>query len=129
MEMEITRALKLRDQAVSSLRDLYSLAASCGLSSSQINEEYSHILERLAKAPGWVRAYLDGYRAALTEEAYRNKLVYGTFINGQFYSTHRNREDYYEKQGLSPQIFSEEHDRSKACGHYWADSLKPFFVA
>lgn len=127
--MNINTALKKREQAVTSLRDLYSHAASCGLLSSQINEEYNRILARLEKCPRWVRNYLDGYRAALTDESYRTKLVYGAMVNGRFYSTHRNRDDYYEKNGLSPGIFSEEHDKSETKGHFWADSLKPFFTS
>jgi hypothetical protein len=124
--MNIGTALKQRDQAVSSLRDLFARAAMFGLPSSQINEEYNFILERISKAPRWVRAHLDGYRASLTDSAYRNQLVYGAYLNGRFYSTHHERDDYYAKNGIEPRAFA---DPNPTKGHYWRDSLKPFFVS
>jgi hypothetical protein len=126
MEMYITTALKRRDQACSKLQDLYSRAAHFGLPSSHINEEYNHILSDVSGTPRWVRAYLDGYRAALTDAAYRNQLVYGAFIGERFYSVHRERDDYYEKNGIEPRAFA---DPNPTKGHYWRESLKPFFVS
>jgi hypothetical protein len=124
--MDISLALRRRDRAVSNLRDLYSRAEHFGLLSSQINDEYNVILANLGKAPQWVRQYLDGYRAALTEQAYRQQLVYGAIIDGHFFSTHRDREDYYEKSGIEPRAFA---DDNPTKGHYWRNNLKPFFVS
>lgn len=128
--MQIKSALKHRDRAIERVRDLYSSAEQFGLPSDTINERYCDILQSelpAGKAPGWTRSFVDGYRKALIDNLYRSSLVYGAFIDGKFYSTHRNRDDYYEKQGLSARIFAEEHDKAVA-GHYWASNLKPFFI-
>jgi hypothetical protein len=127
--MQITTALNKRDTAVTSLCDLYHIAELSGMTSSQMNEQYAIIVQRLNKAPIWTRAYLDGYRAALTAGLYRHKLVYGGFIAGRFYSVHSKRDDYYEKHGFSAREFSESGEANATKGHYWSDSLRPFFVS
>jgi hypothetical protein len=124
--MNITTALNKRNQAKSRLVDLYSKAEIYGMTSDEINTAYNDILADLAKAPQWVRAYLDGCRSILNDQAYRNQLVYGAFIDGKFYSTDRNRDDYYEKHGLSANVFSE--SEKQQIGHYWARNLRPYYI-
>ena len=127
--MDINQALRKRDAAVTSLRDLYSHAISCGLKSTQMNDSYAQIRERMGPAiPHWVASYVDGWRDALTADLYRNHLVFGTWIEGVFYSTHRDRADYYEKQGKSPRIYCDESEGNDSKGHYWAHNLKPFWT-
>lgn len=122
--MRIEHALKLRDEAVMSLKDNFASAKFYGPTSATMNEDYNKILARLQKAPEWVRAYLKGYRAALNDELYRESLVYGGWIGDKFYTTHSQRHDYY---GLSmtPQDWLEKAER---LGHYWKNPLKPFSV-
>jgi hypothetical protein len=58
---------------------------------------------------------------------------FGGFVDGKFYSTHRNRPDYYESNGISPADYSDD-GRVTARGHYWIASVdagkpKPFFIS
>ncbi len=130
--MRIETALKRRDRAISNLRDQFSSAAMFGTPSSIMNEHYGEICSTtLAKTPHWVRCYVDGYRAGLTEQAYRTELVFGGFVDGRFYSTHRGRPDYYETNGINPCDYADD-GRVQERGHYWRRSIdagtpKPFF--
>ena len=125
--MRIKTALRKRDAAVRRLRDLYSSAEHFGLPSATINDRFHAIVESIGKHPAWVRAYLDGWRAALGEQAYRNDLVFGGFVDDKFYSTHHDREDYYEKHGISARDYADDGRVAKR-GHYWKRNLRPYFV-
>lgn len=136
--MRIERALKLRDSAKMRLRDLYSAATHFGLPSDDINIGYSAILADLGKAPQWVRSYVDGYRQALTDRLYETALIFGGFIDGEFYSTHSNRPDYYGKHGVDAADWAA---RATDIGHYFdryreletgrydRGEYKPFYVS
>ena len=126
--MDIKRALRIQDDGESVLIGCYSHAAAFGLLSAEMEQNRQEALARLGvyKAPRWVQAYLSGYWRAKIAEAYRCDLVYGAIVDGRFYSTHRDRADYYEKNGIEPAAFAE-HNPTK--GHYWAKSLRPFFVS
>lgn len=126
--MQITRALKIRDAARMAVADIFSSAARFGLPHDVMLQRRNEAYERhgVAKAPRWVSAFLDGYWNARQEQAYRDSLVYGAIIDGRFYSTHSNRTDYYEKNGIAPSAFAQDNPTK---GHYWADSLKPFFTS
>ena len=128
--MRIETALKRRDRAVSQTRDLFSTAKIAGMESAAINEAFGKIrATTLAKCPEWVGAYVDGYRQALTDLLYRESLMFGGFVDGVFYSTHRDRPDYYETNGISPADYSD-NGRVMARGHYWSTTAtpKPFFI-
>lgn len=136
--MRIERALKIRDTAKMRLRDLYSHAEFFGFKSDEINAGYSAILSDVGKAPQWVRSYLDGYRQSLTDRLYENTLIFGGFIDGEFYSTHSKRTDYYGKHGIDP---SDWRNRASNIGHYFdrykslddgtydRGAFKPFYVS
>ncbi len=130
--MRIETALKRRDRAISNLRDQFSSAAMFGTPSSVMNGRYADLCKVvLAKTPHWVRSYVDGYRAALTEQAYRTELVFGGFVEGKFYSVHRDRADYYERNGIEPRDYADD-GLVVERGHYWRQSIdagtpKPFF--
>ena len=123
--MRIERALRLRENAKNNYRDIFSSARHFGLSHAVMLERRGHVLDGLGKAPHWVKAYLEGYWQALQEQAYADSLVYGAIINGTFYSTHRDRSDYYEAHGIEPSAYAADNPTK---GHYWRESLKPFFV-
>ena len=128
--MKIDRALKLKDQMVQRIKDIYSTAEICGLSSSQINERvnsqvYSVLTEK--KAPQWAISFVKGYEKCVIDNLYRYKLVFGVWYGGVFYSTHRDREDYYEKCGISPSEFNLIISNENKPGHYWCGNLKPYF--
>jgi hypothetical protein len=69
--------------------------------------------------------YCDGAWHEALNALYRADLVFGGIVNGRFMSTHRYRLDYYEKAGIGAKDW---HDSAKRKGHYWADSLKPYFT-
>lgn len=126
--MRIGTALKRRDQLTQALRDCFSHAQHFGQLSRDMEEKRREIIARVAKgAPEWVRAYADGYWRCMIDSAYRNDLVHGGFYNGKFYSTHSKRDDYYEKHGIEPGAYADD-GAVTARGHYWKESLKPFFV-
>jgi hypothetical protein len=80
-----------------------------------------------AKAPRWAIAHVYGYSQACMASLYREALVYGGFVDGKFMSTHSNRADYYEKNGIAPSDFAQ---AGKNTGHYWiADTSRPFFTS
>lgn len=126
--MKVSRALKIRDDAVAGLKECYSAAKHYGLSSNKMEERKRAMLEQkgVNNAPEWVSHYLAGYWRALVDGAYNHDLVHGAYVNGKFYSTHSSRDDYYDKHGIAPSDFARDSNPTK--GHYWSDSLKPFFT-
>ncbi|TPN04498.1 hypothetical protein [Mesorhizobium sp. B2-1-2] len=127
--MRIEASLKRRGRAIIQLRDLYSMAAMCGMTSAEINTRVGNIRETtLAKCPHWARAHVDGYREALNDGLYRDSLAFGGYFEGRFYTTHSARPDYYGKHGIEPAAWA---DNVQARGHYWISTAapKPFFVA
>lgn len=131
--MRITTALKRRDSLVSALRDIYSMAGVYGLASVDLHARCQEAYKRHCdKAPGWVREFADGYRKALNDAAYRHELVFGGFVGDKFYSTHRDRPDYYERNGIEPCAYADDGLVTRR-GHYWKASVDagkpaPFFV-
>lgn len=124
--MNVTTALAKQQRLQQQLSDLYSHASHFGLSSSDMEAKRRTLLEGFT-GPRWVLSHLKGYWAARIEQAYRQDLVYGGFVGGVFRSTHRDREDYYEKHGIEPRAWAEG-GLVEATGHYWKASLKPFFT-
>ena len=127
--MRIERALAVRNSAAAAYRDLFSTAQHFGLSHANMLDRRATIWECMPKkTPRWVYSYLNGVWDQLQADAYRHALVYGGKVDGAFYSTHRDRPDYYEKNGIAPRDYADD-GRVKERGHYWAHNLKPFYVA
>lgn len=124
--MNINRALALRDNACAALNDLFSRGRHNGMTHEAMLADRAKIYDRVAKCPRWVRDYLNGYWDCLQQSAYQHDLVYGAMINDKFYSTHSNRDDYYEKAGIEPSAFAADNPTK---GHYWRSNLRPFFVS
>lgn len=125
--MRIETALNHQKRAIMQTRDLYSSAESFGLSSAQINERFNVILGSIAHCSGSIREYVRGYRQCLSDQLYRTALVHGGFVDGRFYSTHSNRPDYYERNGIKAVDYADD-GRVTARGHYWikhVDAGKP----
>ena len=121
--MKIERALKLRDSLKRRISDIYSMAVVCGMTSQEINNAVLTAQSELpAKTPQWVITYCDGLRAALQDSLYADCLVFGGFVDGQFYSTHSNRADYYGKCGIDPVDYSD-NGKVTGRGHYWRESI------
>lgn len=131
--MKLARAVALQSETENALRECYSTAKHFGFTSREMELRKGEVLLRygIAKGPRWLKSHLSGYWKAILDTNRHADLVYGMFIEGRFYSTHRNRPDYYGNHGIEPRAFADS-DHSTA-GHYWTDLVqgerKPFFVS
>ena len=127
--MRISTQLNKRNSAIASLNSLLSTAKFAGMTSAEINAETMKIRATLAKCPESIRAYFDGYNKCKIEALYHDSLMFGGFFNGVFYSTHSNRPDYYETNGIPPHEFAD-NGKVTGRGHYWktTQTPRPFFI-
>lgn len=124
--MRISTALNHRDRIVRQLSDLYSLAT-YGMTSDQIFKRSREIFHTVNHCPEWVRSYGRGWEAAKRIEVNQKLVFFYKMSNGKLFSTHKNREDYYEKNGLGPK---EVYEKAVSSGHYWIvnGKPKPYFI-
>lgn len=130
MGISLDRALRLQERGVAEMRDAYSFARIFKSPCETLHRMLAQIQDDMAKAkaPAWAISYVRGYSRSLMDVLYRDSLVYGGFVDGTFMSTHSNRADYYEKNGIPPSEFAQD-GRVKNAGHYWAaDTSRPFFI-
>ena len=129
--MKIETSLNKQRAAIMRIKDIFSTAEICGLSHSEMNDRIFKIQSDLIKCPQYVKSYVSGFRDCLFDQLYKqNKVIFGMMKDGKFYSTHRNREDYYEKHGFSASEFNYQMNENRnLVGHYWADNIKPFFIS
>ena len=126
--MKIDNALKYQNMTREYIKSLFSRATHYGLSHDEMLRERNEIYDNLLKkTPYYVKSYLSGVWDTLTDELYRNHLVYGGKIEGIFYSTHKDLDNYYEKHGIEPREFAD-NGKVKERGHYWKHNLRPFFI-
>ena len=79
------RWLNHKRRCVTRLRDDYSASRIYGGTFRSLSDKYIEMRSSLPKgSPGWLTAYLEGYRDALDQENYTNHLVYAYYIDGQF---------------------------------------------
>lgn len=122
--MRIETALKHRKALATRVKDIYSMAIICGMTSDEMNQAIMKAYTELpAKTPQWVRTYVDGLRECLQDSLYADCLVFGGYIGDRFYSTYRWRDDYYEKHGIEPSEFTDNGKVTKR-GHYWRESIR-----
>lgn len=124
--MKIETSLNARDRAIRQLNEVYTHASIVGMDSKALQEKIISIFNSVKSYPQWVRAYVKGYDKCKNDYMYQNHLVFGAYVNGEFYSTHSDRPDYYQKHGISPIEFNTNHNQS---GHYWktTKTIKPYF--
>ena len=124
--MRIETSLKKRDSAVSSLRDVYARARISRPTHAAMQSEIADARATLSGAPEWTRAFFDGYARALSDSLYMDdSLVFGGYLDGQFYSTQSKRPDYYG-HFMQANVWSDEtrpNGRVSGLGHYWTPSL------
>lgn len=128
--MDTKRALDYQAHGVARIQDAYSSAKSFRSPAVNLHAKLAAILDemRARNVPQWAIHYVKGYSQALMDSLYRHDLVYGGFRDGVFYSTHRDRPDYYERHGISARDFATD-GTITATGHYWAaDTSRPFFT-
>lgn len=132
--MKIGTALNLRNSLISQLRDIYGTARIMRLTSLEISERVNERIHGEAKrrnAPRWVIEFVKGYERALIDTLYGagGALIYGGFLNSEFYTTLAGHEREYEKHGVTPAEFS----KIEKSGHYWIEpwldgTYRPYFV-
>lgn len=130
MSKHLKRMLDRRDRARGGIVDLFNTARHDGLSHSEMCKRRDDIYQRckINHSPEWVSQYLHGYWDCLSQQLYRNDLVFGGMVDGQFYSTHSDRSDYYEKSGITPSELYADDGRVTERGHYWTETMKPYFI-
>ena len=128
MGMHFKTSYNHRERALSQLADLYSSAEHSGMLSQEISERRNKIMETIAKCPQWVHSFLEGWERCKRSQIERKVVFCYTMPDGRLLSTHRDRDDHYEKHGLGPK---EVYDDATHSGHYWDinGSLRPYFVS
>lgn len=128
--MDTSRAIQIRDRLVSRIIDAYSTAHICNMTHAELLDSLQSLFAELPKkTPRYVTEYARGYAHALDRELFKAAMVYGGLVDGVFYSTWRNRSDYYGKHGIEHREFADD-ERVKNRGFYWGDDTsKPFFIS
>jgi hypothetical protein len=124
--MKIQDTVKKVNEAKLRSRDAASGAKIYCPTSKQLNDRFIEIRKDMGLAPRWAIAEVYGYQDALRDELYETSLVYGAVVGTEFFTCHADREDYYEKKGLTAKEFGEL--KKAAQGYFWSTSLKPFFA-
>lgn len=126
--MRLDRSIRLRSKLIMQIRDLISTAEYFCLPHAEILERRTKILIVPKGTPAHVMSYVLGYYDALSQNFYKDALVYGGYINGVFYSTYNTRDDYYGKHGIEPCEYAD-NSKVKNRGHYWKkDTSKHYFI-
>ena len=129
MRMETT--VKRINEAMLASRDAIGRARIMGQLSSELNRRMIEIRYGMGNAPGWAVERVYGYQQALTDMLYDRDLAFGVMVDGEFFSTRDDREDYYEKKGLSAiDFYSLSTKHKDKLGHYWTTTNppKPYFI-
>jgi hypothetical protein len=127
--MNLDRAIKIQAQLKTRIRDCYSSARIFCPSSDKLNDMRQTAMIAPKGTPTHVLEYVRGYGDCLGDALYHDALVFGGYVGGVFYSTHRDRADYYETNGIEPSAYADNGLVTRR-GHYWAkDTTRPFFVS
>jgi len=120
--MKVSTAYNHRERALQSLAEMYQHARMFGMTAQAMNERRVEILKSINHCPGWVLSYISGWERAISAEVYREQVFFYTMPDGSLVSSHRDRDDYYEKKGWGPR---EVYEQAIECGHYWIINGKP----
>lgn len=130
--MRFNTAYNHKQRVLGMLAEVYQSAQIFGMPSHKINERTIAAKKTLPKnTPQWVHSYLSGWEHAVNGMIQRQVIFCYTVQIGPnttaLLSTHRDRDDYYEKHGLGPK---EVYDKATHSGHYWdiKGELRPYFV-
>jgi hypothetical protein len=129
--VNLNTVIKRVNEAKLRTRDTISSAKHFGPTSKELHSKLIEVRNNMGPVPRWAHSEVYGYQQALTDSLYETSLIYGVEFDGEFFSCHSDREDYYEKKGLSPREFHELGEKPAAVrGHFWSttSNLKPFFV-
>ena len=117
----MTKRKNLRSEVTTAVYSVFSTTRICKRDSDSHNAAMYEALARF-KMPRYMKEYAQGMIRVLTDSLYRDSLVHGAWIKGAFYSTHRNRHDYYERNGIDPAQFAEASQNIN--GHFFADDVR-----
>lgn len=116
----IEQTLKIRDRMASAIRELYSMAEICKWSHSKILEYKQDKFSKFPKVPRWVNCYVSGIEDEIRKNLYKDKLIFGGYVDGQFMSAWRDHAEYYEAKGITAQEYNE---KVQNPSHYWASPV------
>lgn len=124
--MKIDTALNHRNRATQRVIANYRCAELAHYTFSQMLDDHSHVLKSISHCPYWVKAYVEGYRDALTKDHNRNKLEFCSVLKeGDIVSHDRNSPRYYGKLGFSAFDISQG-GIVDLWGTFWKDTDKLF---
>lgn len=128
--MKTERVISLVSEGIGRMREVYATARILGKTNEELNNAsndiYCHL--RLLKTPRYAISQIRGYEMALRDELYSRYLIFGAIVNNVFYSTHSDRDDYYQKHGIPASAYCEATTNNPTIGHYWKENGKPFFT-
>ena len=126
--MKIETALNHKNRVLSAIESMVYAAKLSSVTSEQFNQDSQDIFATISHCPRWVRDYCQGFLDCERKRIQRG-LISGGFIEGIFYSTHRDREDYYAKHGIEPREWAEKYQGGQVedSGLYWAHNTKLWF--
>lgn len=95
--------------------------------SQHIHERYLQWRKEQGKCPGYVWEYLNGYYDAISAIHQKNNIRFMYLVDGKLYGIDRQKDDYYEKNGISPEQLCNLIGPVNTIGDfYWSHSLKKF---
>lgn len=113
-------AINHKNRAVQLLVDYYRTVEMFGASHDAITNKYIEVIKTLENCPQWVKSYVSGFNDATRSILERKLVFFYTMPDGNLVTTHKNREDCYEKLGYGPK---EVYDKATHSGHYWVIKL------
>jgi hypothetical protein len=128
--MNADRAIRVQYDALSRLKDCYSIAKTYKQTHAQLLEsKQSYVYGQLPKGtPRHIREYVAGFDHALLEQTLRHDLIFGVWHDGQFYNHERGNPESVDARGMSYSDFANMmRDNTLEQGSYWRhDTTKPF---
>ena len=125
--MKIGRALKVRDQAIRTVRGIYDHVASCTLTQKQELEMLNDVRSFLGsvKAPRWVVSYVEGFRDCLHGRVMAENVEFLYEINGHLVSTTKGHELDMRQHGITHEMIVKQNAHG---GFYWIKNHQPYFL-
>lgn len=116
------RILRIESDGKQFINRLWRDAYEFSLTQEEISKRFSEWYKKQGKMPLYVTRYLHGYFDAMQTCKLKVRFMY--LVNGKLYSIDRSKDDYYEKNGITPEQLCKGNYPN---GFYWEHTLKPYF--
>lgn len=114
--LHLSTSINHKNRALSKLVGLYRWLETSGMSSEELGNKKREIMQGVERCPRWVLAWLEGWADCRQRTIEQQLVFFYTLPDGSLVSTHRDRDDYYEKRGIGPR---EVYELATHSGHYW----------